>query len=244
MIYGYARVSTRKQILERQIKNILSFNAAAKIYSDKYTGTKMDRPEWTKLVKRVESGDTIIFDSVSRMSRNADEGIAVYEALYTKGVNLVFLNERHIDTDTYKTALEAAVPMTGGAVDCILKGVNEYLMILARQQVRLAFEQAEKEVTDLQQRTKEGLRVAMIDNEKSVGNAVNHKNNHVKKANAAKEVIRSHSRSFGGTLDDNECLKLAGCSRNSFYKYKSELKHEAAIATENASKTVLAALAR
>ncbi len=51
----------------------------------------MDRPEWMKLLKRIEPGDVIVFDSVSRMSRNADEGIETYFELYEKGVQLIFL---------------------------------------------------------------------------------------------------------------------------------------------------------
>jgi len=43
---------------------------------------------------------------------------------------------------------------------------------------------------------------------------------------SAKEIIRTHSKDFGGTLSDAECIRLAGISRNSFYKYKAELKDE------------------
>lgn len=57
--------------------------------------TKQDRPEWNKLYKKAKAGDTIIFDSVSRMSRNADEGFCLYEELYNKGIELVFLKEPH-----------------------------------------------------------------------------------------------------------------------------------------------------
>ena len=67
---------------------------------------------------------------------------------------------RYIDTATYKRALANGVPMTGTNVDCILKGVNEYLMTLAREQIIIAFVQAEKEVADLHQRTREGIETA------------------------------------------------------------------------------------
>ena len=67
-----------------------------------YTGTSITRPEWLKLYRILKSGDTVVFDSVSRMSRNAEEGFALYEDLYHKGIQLVFLKEHHIDTETYK----------------------------------------------------------------------------------------------------------------------------------------------
>ena len=76
MIYGYCRISTAKQNIERQIRNILSVYPDAVIYQEAYTGTKLyERKEFDKLLKRVKSGDTIVFDSVSRMSRSADDGI-------------------------------------------------------------------------------------------------------------------------------------------------------------------------
>lgn len=58
--------------------------------------------------------------------------------------------------------------MTGTNVDFILKGINEYLMALAKEQIKLAFEQSEKEVADLHQRTREGLLTARL-NDKQVG---------------------------------------------------------------------------
>lgn len=79
----------------------------------------------------VKSGDTIIFDSVSRMSGDASEGFAAYEELYRKGVILIFLKEPHINTDTYKQALENNVQLTGSHVDYILEGINKYLILKA-----------------------------------------------------------------------------------------------------------------
>ena len=52
--------------------------------------------------------------------------------------------------------------MTGTNVDFILEGVNKYFMLLAKEQIRLAFEQSEKEAQDLHQRTKEGIETARL----------------------------------------------------------------------------------
>ena len=76
------------------------------------------------------------------MSRNAEEGYQDYEELYHRGVELVFLKEPLINTATFKSALAASVPLTGTNVDFILEGVNKFLMELAKEQIRLAFEQA------------------------------------------------------------------------------------------------------
>ena len=89
-IYGYARTSRPQQSIDRQIRNIKACNANAVIIQEAYTGTKMDRPKWIRLYSRVREGDTIIFDSVSRMSRNAEEGFAMYEELFNRQVGLIF----------------------------------------------------------------------------------------------------------------------------------------------------------
>lgn len=223
-MYGYCRISQRKQSIERQIRNIKASYPEAVIIEEAYTGTTIDRKQWNSLYKKVKAGDTIIFDSVSRMSRNAEEGFTAYEELYTRGVNLVFLKEAHINTATYKQALESNIKLTGGSVDYILEGVNKYLMALAKEQIRLAFAQAEKEVADLHQRTKEGMETARL-NGKQIGLKEGTKLT-TKKSLKAKEIILKHSRDFNGTLADEDVITLAGLSRNTYYKYKKELKAE------------------
>ena len=142
MRYGYCRTSKPKQSIERQIRNIKAAFPDAVIVQEVFTRTRLDRPEWLKLMRRIQPGDKIIFDSVSRMSGDAKEGFAAYEELYQKGVNLVFLKEPHINTETYKKALENNIQLTGSNVDYILEGVNRYLLELAKEQIRLAFEQS------------------------------------------------------------------------------------------------------
>lgn len=221
-VYGYCRISQRKQSIERQIRNIKREYEEVTIIQEAYTGTTINRKEWNKLLKLVKDGDTIVFDSVSRMSRNAEEGFKTYEELYQKGINLVFLKEPHINTDTYKAALANNIELTGGNIDYILEGVNKYLMALAKEQIRLAFEQSEKEVEDLHQRTKEGIETARL-NGKQIGQVKGTKLV-TKKSVAAKEVILKHSKDFNGSLSDIEVMKLTGLSRNTYYKYKGELK--------------------
>ncbi len=220
-IYGYARISTPKQSIDRQIRNIKAVYPKAVILQDEFTGTKLSRPNFDKLLRIVTKGDMIVFDSVSRMSRNAADGFTVYQELYNSGVELVFLKEPQINTQTYKKAVASSVKLTGTAVDYILEGINKYLMELAKEQIKLAFEQAEKEVTDLHQRTKEGIITARL-NGKQIGQQKGSKLT-TKKSIAAKEIIRIHLIDFGGSLNNAECQRLAGISRNSFYKYKQEL---------------------
>lgn len=225
MIYGYCRISTNKQNIERQVRNILAAYPSAIIVKEVYTGTKFQgRKELDKILKTIRPNDTIVFDSVSRMSRNSDEGYTLYEELFNKGITLVFLKEPHINTDTYKKAISGSIAMTGTNADYILEGVNKYLMALAKEQIQLAFDQAQKEVDDLHQRTREGIETARL-NGKRIGLEKGSKLT-TKKSLAAKEVIRKHNKDFGGSLSNEDTWKLAGISKMTFYKYKNELLAE------------------
>ena len=222
MIYGYARISRPQQSIDRQIRNIKSYEQSAHIIQEAYTGTRMDRPEWIKLHKVIQAGDTIIFDSVSRMSRSVDEGVDTYFELFEKGVSLVFLKEHHIDTDTYRSAVEQSVSSTGNDIaDIYIEATNKVIKLLAKKQIIQAFEQSEKEVEDLHQRTREGIETARL-NGKQIGQKKGNKLN-IKKEAPAKEKMLKYSRDFNGTLSDIECMKLIGISRNTYYKYKREL---------------------
>lgn len=220
--YGYARISRPQQSIERQIRNIKAEYPDAVIIQEAFTGTRLDRPEWIKLYNKVKSGDTIIFDSVSRMSRNADEGVEIYFELYNKGIQLVFLKEHYIDTSVYADNVKDRIELQGTDEDEIFKGLNNYFRKLAERQIRIAFEQAEKEVKDLQQRTREGIETARL-NGKQIGQKKGGKLT-VKKKKPAMDIILKHSKNFGGSLNDIECMELAKISRNTFYKYKRELK--------------------
>lgn len=223
-IYGYCRISTPSQNIDRQIRNILEVYPSAEIIEEAYTGRCMSRPKWGKLEGHLQAGDTVVFDSVSRMSRDAESGFQTYQALYERGVSLVFLKEPMINTDVYRAAKANAVPMTGTTVDLILEGINAYLLALAHEQIRLAFGQSQKEVDDLRQRTREGMETARR-NGKQIGQATGAKLT-TKKSIVAKEIIRKHSRDFGGSLNDTECIRQAEISRGTFYKYKRELMEE------------------
>ena len=96
MIYGYARVSTKKQqrngnSLEDQVR-ILTENGCTQILSDAYTGTKMDRPEFSRLLSLVKPGDTIMVTKLDRFARTANEGAQQVQDLVTSGVNVHVLN--------------------------------------------------------------------------------------------------------------------------------------------------------
>ena len=230
--WGYARVSTPTQKIDRQIDNIKRQYPEAVIISEAFTGTTTDRPAWAGLEKRLKPGDTVIFDEVSRMSRNAAEGMALYEKLFNAGINLVFLKEPHINSAVYREALEqqqarhneTGRPAADKLIDTIMEALRVYTIDLAREQIEIAFRMAQKEVDLLHQRTSEGMKKAQ-----TAGKQIGRREGstlETKKGRKAKEIIQRHSKDYGGSLTDAECWTLAGVSRNSFYKYKRELRED------------------
>ena len=120
-------------------------------------------------------------------------------------------------------------PETGSAatdrfVSGIMDALNRYTSDLAKEQIRLAFSQAQKEVDDLHQRTREGILTARL-NGKQIGQMPGRKLT-IKKSAPCKEQIKKYSRDFDGTLTDADCIKLIGIARNTYYKYKRELREE------------------
>lgn len=237
-IYGYCRISTPKQSLDRQIKNISAEYPTAEIVTETYSGTTTDRPQWNKLKRKVlkqsEQGEqiTIVFDSVSRMSRNAVEGFNEYKELFEIGITLVFLKEHMIDTETYKQTMTKQLDViadtgdsdTDTLINTIIGAIQKYQLALAEKQIKLAFEQSEKEVSDLRTRTSEGMKASGAG--KKISKSKTGRTFETSKSKTAKKIIRQHSKTFGGSLSDDECIKFTGISHNTFYKYKREIKSE------------------
>ena len=244
-IYGYCRISTPKQNIERQIRNILKDFPDAIIIQETFTGAKFQgRRELEKLIRNIKAGDTIIFDSVSRMSRNADDGFTLYELLYNQGVNLVFLKEPHINTDTYRKILQDKKislnlnygdEATDKLMQSIINALNDYILTLAKRQIHLAFIQSQKEIDDLHQRTREGIETARR-NGKQIGQQKG-RVLHIRKKSPVQQLILKYSRNFNGSNSDREVIAIINSSPNpddksqrlhislnTYYKYKAELR--------------------
>lgn len=96
MIYGYARVSTKGQAhdgnsLESQ-REILKQNGATKIYEDSFTGTKTERPQFSKLLEKLKEGDTIIVTKLDRFARSMTQGSELVSELINRGIKVNILN--------------------------------------------------------------------------------------------------------------------------------------------------------
>ena len=98
MKIGYARVSTQDQNLDRQMDNLRAAGCE-RIFNEKMTGTKSDRPELKTMLLTLRSGDILVIDSFSRLSRSTKDLLQLVDQLTAMGVHLVSLKE-NLDTTT------------------------------------------------------------------------------------------------------------------------------------------------
>lgn len=241
LIYGYMRVSTKHQDIGRQRINILKAYPTVLLYEEKHSGGDYSGcVELDKLLKVVNPGDTIVFDSVSRFSRDNITGPEEYKRLFKDGVNLVFLNEPYINTDNYRKALDIAIPRTGTFVDPILEGVEEALLQLAEKQVQDAFDQANKELRDIRSRTSQALQKKIAENKnlpddqkirigtqkgdkfttKKKQIAVQRIREGIEKGYPDEIIINNIAGDLRKQLPDSKCKEI---SRNTYYNYKREV---------------------
>jgi DNA invertase Pin-like site-specific DNA recombinase len=93
MKYGYARVSTLQQDLEAQLQALKSEGCEEdNIYSEKFTGTKADRPRFKEVLAKLEEGDTLVVTKLDRFARSAMDAIGIVRELFERGVKVHVLN--------------------------------------------------------------------------------------------------------------------------------------------------------
>lgn len=234
-IVGYARVSTPKQKLDRQIKNLKEAYPDILIVAEVFTGKTENRPKWKKLLRQCRAGQVskLVFDEVSRFSRNADEAIIEYKELYELGIELEFLKEPHINSSVYREASQKKIEIstenmdteTANLMTTVISGLNDYLMSVAEKQIYLAFEHAQKERELLSKRTSEGLRTAALLKGSAMGRQEGVRLE-TKKAKRAKRIIRKYYKPLGGILTATQTFTLAGITKSTFYRYLKQMREE------------------
>lgn len=234
MIVGYARVSTPKQKLDRQIKNLKNKYPDIIIVAEVYTGSTDNRPKWNKLMRQCRAGivKKMVFDEVSRFSRNASEAIKEYKELFDLGIELEFLKEPHINSRIYRESIERKIDIdtnkmdyeTANLISTVIKGLNDYLMAIAEKQIFLAFEHAQKEREFLSKRTSEGLKQAKLMGSK-IGRQVGDKIES-KKMKSSKRRIRKLYKLFGGPLSSADTIRAIQITKSTFYRYLNQMREE------------------
>ena len=133
MRYGYGRVSSTTRYaggedgnsLEAQEKK-LKDAGCTEIVLEAYTGTKMERPKFTRLIKKLKSGDTLVVCKLDRFARTATEGVELVKELMSRGGSVHFLNMGLVeDTPTGRLTLTIMMAFAEYERDMIIERFNE-----------------------------------------------------------------------------------------------------------------------
>lgn len=233
MIYGMIRVSSKSQNDRRQIRNILEKYPNAEIIRETYTGTNLFKSKiFISVLKKLHDGDLLVYDSANRMSRNEHQGWKLYKYLFDHNIDIEFLKDNNINTSEYRKMIANTIlyPNTtqckfvDNFISTTIDTLNKLILDTAEEKIRNVFRSAERTADEVHTYTREGLQTAK-ENGSRVGLPCGSKLN-TKKSIESKKFIEDNSVDFNGTLSNSDCIKILGISRNSFYKYKKELKCE------------------
>ncbi len=144
MIFGYARVSTDQQSLDRQIY-ILKQYGAEEILSEHYTGTKKNRPQFDLLMGKLRNSDILVVESLSRLSRSSKDLLEICEILNKKEVKLVSLKENmNFEGATGKLLLTMLSALVQFERDTTSERVKDTLAVLKQKGVKIGRTSYEK----------------------------------------------------------------------------------------------------
>lgn len=209
--FNYMRISTReesdKQSFNRQEKSLRAYAEKNKIeytlsFKDDTTGSTFNRPEWLKLERLLQEGDTVIFKEISRFTRQAEEGYKKYMELMQKGVNLVFIDNMTVSTDYIKNLTRVAYEqdlVTRTALENAIK----LLLIVELDRV-----QKEREI--IVKRIKQGIKASDKKSGRKQGNL-----------DKMSDELRSDIKKFLGdrSIKQINLMNKHNISRNTLKKY-------------------------
>ncbi|OIR59259.1 recombinase [Bacillus sp. FMQ74] len=150
MKIGYARVSTEEQKLERQL-DALNEAGCERIFLEKITGTKRNRPELDKLLNILREGDVVIISDLTRLGRSTNDLITIVNEIKERGADLKSLKETWLDTTTPQGKLMFTI-FSGLAEferDLIVQRTKEGLEAAKRRGVKVGRKPAEKDKVEL-----------------------------------------------------------------------------------------------
>ncbi len=240
---AYIRVSTPMQDPTRQKLNILAKCPECLIIEEKYTGTTMERPMWSKLMASCEKGriSDIYFDEPSRMGRTEEECVKSYKHLYFDlHINLHFIKSSHIDTEVYESALNSILvdmdiqsgdEAANEMIKAILGAVHSYQLNMIENQIKYAFKKAEDEAKLLSERTKSGLALARKKG-KQIG-SVKGEHYRSKIEWKAMPLILKYYKGFGGAYDIAGVAKICGLTYVTTRKYIANIINEQNVDDKN-----------
>ena len=194
MIYGYARVSTILQNVDRQVEELTKYGVNKKnLFVDKISGKNFERESYKKLMKKIKKGDLLVIKSLDRLGRNYEMIINEWKRItLTLGIDIYVLDMPILDTREQENGL-----------------VRKFITDIVLQVLSFV---AENERLNISQRTKEGLNVAKLKGKKLGRPKKVLPNNHL-------DIIEMY---IAKKITSKEACTLLNVSRSTFYKHLKE----------------------
>ncbi|MEK4936980.1 recombinase family protein [Bacillus sp. FSL K6-0042] len=190
--FGYVRVSSKDQNEERQIQNVKNLGIEERdIFIDKESGKNMERENYKMLKRLVRTGDTIVFDSLTRLGRNMNDTLEEFRYYEKHKVNLQFIKEPYIN-----------VNYTGESTNDVIQSAIQKATLT----ILSAF--AEKERIDIKQRQAEGIALARKQGRRLGRPPVE----------ITEEFTDAYKEWKSGSITAVGTMKKYGIKRSSFYK--------------------------
>ncbi|MGG3675020.1 integrase [Bacillus cereus] len=198
--FGYVRVSSKDQNEERQIQNMKDLGIEDRdIFIDKESGKNMERENYQMLKRLVRTGDTIVFDSLTRLGRNMNDTLEEFRYYEKHKVNLQFIKEPYIN-----------VNYTGESTNDVIQSAIQKATLT----ILSAF--AEKERIDIKQRQAEGIALARKQG-KRLGRPP---------VEITEEFTDAYKEWKSGTITAVGAMKKYGIKRSSFYKLAKQYEEK------------------
>ena len=234
MVYGYCRISNALHPIAQQENEIKKYYPDAIIIKEDYEGVLSTNKRYQFLISLIKRGDKLILTDITRLAGTSDKAADEFISLLTDGITVEFIHSPYLNTEMYKKAFEDIIIRNGPFDEAVLTQIQKCVFALIRGQIQLTFKALQRISDFRSERTKEGIAEARKKG-KQIGGKPGKKLN-IKKAGKAKAIIRQFSKSFGGTMNDSECARMADISRNTFYKYKREIIEEELSLREDSDK--------
>lgn len=196
-IYGYCRATTPKQALKAQEKKIKNIYSEAVIFSDSYSGIQQTQPEFDRLKSIIAPGDLLVITDITKLSEDA---VSEYMELYSAGIRIEVLDNPLISSDVYSEDKESII--------------RKQIELSNKMELARIYEDARRILNGIERAKAEGVHIGRPPGTKY----------ETKRAIELKLKIWELSKDFQGTLSDPELLELIGIARNTFYKYKKDLR--------------------
>ena len=224
--FAYCSSGCNKPQFDKQIDSINHRYPNAIIIKEPYSRTVTDRTELKKLMAQLEKDDTLIVNSMDRLSRDPDQLLSYYTDLSEKGVRLIFINQPYMDTDVYMSACK---DMMGDSSLSENRAIKKGLHQLLASQISRILEKSREDLQDHRSMMKKSHDETGAE-EKPV-TQVKGKKYESRKSLMVKELIRQYNQNFDGSMNDIQTMEqirndMGTISRNTYYKYKKELAGE------------------